>query len=82
MEAPWATAPLTFVLGDLMFGVRPRPGKILKTLVVSLPALVVTQFLFRGLLLLTVIGYVLVPSQYAFLNEVRVARACRDLSVA
>ena len=30
MEAPWATAPLTLVLGDLMFGVRPRPGRILK----------------------------------------------------
>jgi hypothetical protein len=70
IEAPWATAPLTLVLGDLMFGVRPRPGRILKGLAVSLPKLVVTQLLFRGFLLLTVIGYLLVPSQYAFLSEV------------
>jgi hypothetical protein len=42
----------------------------LKGLAVSLPKLVVTQLLFRGFLLLTVIGYVLVPSQYAFLSEV------------
>ena len=30
MEMPWATAPLTLVLGDLMFGVRPRPGRIVQ----------------------------------------------------
>jgi hypothetical protein len=66
MEAPWATAPLTLVLGDLMFGVRPRPGRILKRLAASLPNLIVTQLLVRGFLLLTVIGY----SQYAFLSEV------------
>jgi hypothetical protein len=70
MEAPWATAPLTMVLGDLMFGVRPLPWRILKGLAVSLPKLVVTQLLVRGFLLLTVIGYLLVPSQYGFLSEV------------
>ena len=25
LETPWATAPLTLVLGDLMFGVPPAP---------------------------------------------------------
>ncbi len=70
VEAPWATAPLTLVLGDLMFGLRPRPGRILNGLAVALPKLVLTQLLFRGLLVFTVIGYSLVPSQYAFLSEV------------
>ena len=70
METPWATAPLTVVLGDLMFGVRAGPGKILKTLVVSLPSLLLTQFLIRGVLLLTLVGYVLVPARFSFLNEV------------
>src|SRR4051794_39254233 len=27
-EAPWATAPMTVVLGGLMFGQSPRPGAI------------------------------------------------------
>ena len=59
VESPWATAPLTLVLGDLMFGVRPRPGRILNGLAVALPKLV-----------LTVIGCSLVPSRYTFLSEV------------
>jgi hypothetical protein len=70
LEIPWATAPLTIVLGDLMFGVRPRPRKILKTLLVSFPALFLTQFLVRGLLLLIVVGYLWVPTRFTFLNEV------------
>ncbi len=70
METPWATAPLTVVLGDLMFGVRPGRGKIVKTLVVSFPALFLTQFLFRGICFLILIGFVLVPARFAFLSEV------------
>jgi len=70
LETPWATAPLTLVLGDLMFGVRPRPGRVAKTLVVSLPALVLTQLVVRGLLLPLVLTYALMPAQYAFLDEV------------
>jgi hypothetical protein len=70
METPWATAPLTVVLGDLMFGMRPRPGRILRTLAVSFPALFATQFLARGALLLSVVGCLVVPSQFAFINEV------------
>ena len=70
METPWATAPLTVVLGDLMFGVRLRPRKIVKTLVVSFPSLFLAQFLLRGVCYLILIGYVLVPTQFAFLNEV------------
>jgi hypothetical protein len=70
METPWATAPLTLVLGDLMFGMRPRPGRSLRTLAVAFPALFVTQFLARGALLLSVVGCLVVPSQFAFINEV------------
>jgi hypothetical protein len=69
VETPWATAPLTVALGDLMFGVRPRPGKIVKTLGVTVPSLFLTQFLIRGMSYLIVIGYILVPTRYAFLNE-------------
>jgi hypothetical protein len=70
METPWATAPLTLALGELMFDVTPRPWRMLKTLVVSLPALVIDQVLVRGLLLLFVVFYPVVPSRYAFLDEV------------
>jgi len=70
LETPWATAPLTVVLGDLMFGVRPRIGGLLRRLALSLPSLVITQIVFRGILLLSVIGYLLVPAHYFFLNEV------------
>jgi hypothetical protein len=70
VEAPWATAPLTLVLGDLMFGVRPQIGVILQRLALSLPALLVTQLVCRGLLLLTGVGYLLVPLQFSFLSEV------------
>jgi len=70
LEAPWATAPLTLVLGDLMFGVKPRPRTICLALLISLPALVLAQFVVRGLLLLFVVMYPLMPAQYAFLDEV------------
>ena len=54
-----------------MFGVRPRPGRILKTL-----ARLVSRALrhavrgARPAAALIVVGYLLVPSQFAFLNEV------------
>jgi hypothetical protein len=70
LETPWATAPLTLVLGGLMFARQPSPGKILRTLLVSLPAVILTQFLLRGLFLLFVITYPLMPAQYSFLDEV------------
>jgi len=70
LETPWATAPLTVVLGELLFGGQPRPGRVLKTLLISLPALVLAQLVVRGLLLLCVVTYPLMPAQYAFVNEV------------
>jgi hypothetical protein len=70
LQAPWATAPLTLVLGDLMFGVPARLSRMAKTMLVSIPAMIVSQLLLRGFLLVTVIGYPFMPAQYAFMNEV------------
>jgi hypothetical protein len=70
LEVPWATAPLTLVLGDLMFEVPPRLPRIMKTLLVCLPALSVGQLLVRGTMLVFFIFYPFMPAQYAFLNEV------------
>ncbi len=70
IEAPWATAPLTLVLGDLMFGSPISWRRYVKTLVVSLPTMVLTQFFMRGLLVLTIFGYAIVTYRFAFLNEV------------
>ena len=70
MEMPWATAPLTLVLGDLMFEVRPRPKRILKVLANAFPGFFIAQFLARGVLFGLVIGYVLMPSRFCFLTEV------------
>jgi hypothetical protein len=70
IETPWATAPLTLVLGDLMFGVRIRPGRIGLTLLGSVPALLSTQFLWRGLLVVIPVFYPFVPAKHAFLDEV------------
>jgi hypothetical protein len=70
LETPWATAPLVLVMGDLMFGARLRLGRMAKTLLVSLPALVISQVLVRGLLLMVVVTYPVMPAQYAFLDEI------------
>ncbi len=69
-ETPWATAPLTLVLGDLMFEKPPAPAMILRKLLISLPALILAQFVVRGLLTVFVFTYPLMPAQYAFLNEI------------
>jgi hypothetical protein len=70
METPWATAPLTLVLGDLMFGSQPSPKRYMKRLAVSLPVLFFTQFVLRAILLITVVGYPIVTWRFAFLDEV------------
>ena len=52
LETPWATAPLTLVLGDLMFGVRPRPGRVVEDPArLACPRSSLTQLVVRGLLL-------------------------------
>ncbi len=70
LETPWATAPLSLVLGDLMFDARLRIGRMARTFLFSLPAFLVLQLLLRGLLLVFVVAYPFMPAQYAFLDEV------------
>lgn len=70
LEAPWATAPLTIVLGGLMFGARPPVGRVLKTVWRALPSMVLFQGLVRAVLLGTIVLFPLVPSRLSFLNEV------------
>jgi hypothetical protein len=70
LAAPWATAPLTVVLGGLMFGDRPTSRRIALTLLRALPALVLYQGLLRAVLVLIPILIPIIPSRYAFLNEV------------
>jgi hypothetical protein len=50
LEAPFATAPLTVVLGGLMFGHRPTSGKVLASLLRGVFPLIVIQALLRDLL--------------------------------
>lgn len=70
LAAPWATAPLTVVLGGLMFGDRPPTRRIVLTLLRALPALVLYQGLLRAVLIVIPILIPIIPSRYAFLNEV------------
>jgi hypothetical protein len=70
IEVPFATAPLTVVLGDLMFDAPVTLRRVARTLLRGLPSLIITQFLLRGVLLVTVVAYFLFPSRYAFLDEV------------
>jgi hypothetical protein len=70
LEVPWATAPLTVVLGDLMFQMPVNLSRVTKTLVSGVPALILGQLIVRGTLLMCMVFYPLMPSQYAFLNEV------------
>jgi hypothetical protein len=70
LEVPWATAPLTIVLGGLMFGTRPSALAVLGTLVRSILPMFAYQFLFRGFLMISFFFYVFVPVRLAFLDEI------------
>lgn len=91
VEAPWATAPLTIVLGGLMFGERPRVGVVLRTLVQGLPPMIV----FQGIVRFALLGCcfpILTPlllGKWPFFNEVillergrwrAIVSRCGDLS--
>lgn len=69
-EVPWATAPLTVVLGVIMFGGKPRIGRVLVALLRAIPSMVLFQGMARGLLIVSFFGYPLVPARLSFLNEV------------
>jgi hypothetical protein len=70
LESPWATAPLTIVLGGLLFNEQPRVRTVLRRLLSALPALILTQLIFRAFFLFTIVFYPLIASRFAFLNEV------------
>ena len=70
LEAPWATAPLTVVLGGLMFGQPPAFGSVFRRLVVALPALFLMHVILRCALTMTMILFWLVPARLWFASEV------------
>jgi hypothetical protein len=70
LEIPWATAPLTIVLGSLMFGQRLGPGQTLRRWLKAVPSLVLFQLFLRVFLLSTVFLAALIPARLVFLNEV------------
>lgn len=81
IEAPWATAPLTVVLGALMFGERPTPGAVVKALARGLPAMILYQLILRVVLTSVIVLYPLIPARLAFLNEVILLERGRTFGV-
>jgi hypothetical protein len=69
-EVPWATAPLTVVLGSLMFGRRVRVRDVLAALGRGLPALIVYQGIVRSSVFMTCVLVPFLPARLCFLNEV------------
>jgi hypothetical protein len=68
-EAPLALAPLTVVLGDMMFGKRPSPVRVLQWIARGLPALIAYQVVMRAVLLLPPL-IPLIPARMSFVTEV------------
>jgi hypothetical protein len=64
VEAPFATAPLTLVMGDLMFGRKPTARRVLTALWRS----TIVLFLVHGFL--RVVCFFWIPTRLAFANEV------------
>jgi hypothetical protein len=63
LEAPLATAGLTVLLGGLMFGERPAPGQVVRTVAAGLTPMLLFQVVLRPFLFL-------LPGRLAFVNEV------------
>ena len=89
LEAPWATVPLTLVLGGLMFDRQPQAGTVLWRAIRALPSLILIHVLLRGVLAMTVLFMPLIPGNFWFSNEVillekapglRTLRRCLQLS--
>src|SRR5262249_31365424 len=68
-EAPWATAPLTIVLGGLILGERPTARRVIKTLFHTAHLMFLYQGILRALLM-SPIFYWLVPARLPFFDEV------------
>jgi hypothetical protein len=69
-ETPLVTAPITLYLGQALFRERPRPGKIVRGFVGSLPQMLFYQGLVRGLLMLPVVTWFFLYASWPFLSEV------------
>jgi hypothetical protein len=70
-EAPWATLPLTLVLGGLMFDQAPGFRLILQRIVIAVPTLIMIQVILRGVLIATagLLSTLILPRLW-FANEV------------
>ena len=64
VEAPFATAPLTVVLGGLMFGRRPTIGQVMGSVLKGAFPLIVIHGFLRSVL------FFWIPTRLAFANEV------------
>jgi hypothetical protein len=88
-EAPWATVPLTVVLGGLMFDQPPRTLAILGRMIRALPSLIFVHVVLRGLLGITFLLLPIIPGRLWFASEVillertgglKTLRRCSQLS--
>jgi hypothetical protein len=66
LETAWATAPLTIVLGDEMFGVRPTVRSVSRRLARAFPAMLASQLISRGFLWISVLLYPSAPGVSVF----------------
>jgi hypothetical protein len=80
--APWSTAPLTVVLGGLMFNERPTAGRVARTIGRAWPRMLLYHGLVRPLLILTVVLVPLIPARLAFLDEVILLERSRGVAAA
>jgi hypothetical protein len=75
-EAPLATAPLTVVLGGLMFGDRPRPGQVASAIARRAFALAFFAGLLRALMLGTLVLIPFLLERLSFVDEVILLENC------
>lgn len=89
LEAPFATAPITVLMGGLMFGARPSPLRILRTVLARSVPMFLFAGLLRGVLVLILLLTWLVPTRFPFLGEVillergrwrKIVNRCSDLT--
>jgi hypothetical protein len=89
LEAPWATVPLTLVLGGLLFDRPPQAGAIVWRAIRALPSLIIVHVFVRWFLAMTFLLLPLIPGYFWFSNEVillekapglRTLSRCRQLS--
>jgi hypothetical protein len=69
-EAPIATAPITILLGGMMFGKRPRTAQLIRSYLGSIIPLIMYQVILRALMLWTFVLSWLIPLRLPFVTEV------------